>query len=226
MAPSRMPSWLGWQLSNEVRQFSAPLQAHEMCCHARLASSFPAQLFCAHDQHCLHCASLLNCLCTSWGAAATSSAKERERERRAVQETALCGCGSRGGSCSITPSSCGAAGESPYSCTGLHLPTPHPFCSLPQPQGSGILADYTRAQASSFPHFPCSPCAVFAAHPPPQCLLFSPAGQSLSDSLGADSSSWLLTVGCLVAMVPVSSLGFACSSPESPRLWLSSALQS
>lgn len=57
-----------------------------------------------------------------------------------------------------------------------------------------------------------------AATSPPQSLLFSPAGHSLSNSLGPDSSCWLMTVRCLVAMVPLSSLGFALQLSREPQV--------
>ena len=48
---SRTPSWAGWQLSEETRQISAPLQAQKTCCLARPASSSPAQLLHPQQHH-------------------------------------------------------------------------------------------------------------------------------------------------------------------------------
>lgn len=113
MVQSRIPSWLGWQLSKEVRQFSAPLQTHKTCCHARLASSFPAQLFCPHHQHCLQLCQLPCLLAHQLGSCSHQLCPGYTREGGwAVQERAPCGC-DRQGSCSLTPSSRGPPGETP-----------------------------------------------------------------------------------------------------------------
>lgn len=81
---SRMPSWLGWQLSKEVRQFSAPLQAHKTCCYARLATHSLLSSFVHITSPVCSCVSLLACSCTSWEAAATNSAQGTPGKGRRV----------------------------------------------------------------------------------------------------------------------------------------------
>lgn len=156
MVQSRMPSWLGWQLSKEVRQFQ--LLCRSIKCAAMLG--WPAHSLLSSSVHIpstvCSCASLLACLCTSWEDAATTSAQGTGGREGgwAVQDNSLWLWQQRG-CCSITPSSCGPAAETPSSCTGLHLTTPNASATVPQPARQW---DFSRVHQGTNMHLPFSTC--------------------------------------------------------------------